>query len=120
MSPHYFLGASAGFAGAGAGAGAGGAGASAGFASAGLTSSFAAGFGASFALHPIPIAAKLITKAIARKRNIHFFMSLHLLSDRACNSLFLPDEGALTSSDKEISLITFLSNLGSTGFLMIR
>jgi hypothetical protein len=69
----YFLGASAGFSGAGAGAGvaagAGGAGASAGFAS-----SLAAGFGASLALHPIPIVAILITKTIARKRKIHFFM----------------------------------------------
>jgi len=68
---YFFLGASAGFSGAGAGvaAGAGGAGASAGF-----TSSLAAGFGASLALHPIPIVAILITKTIARKRKIHFFM----------------------------------------------
>jgi hypothetical protein len=81
ISPRYFLGASAGGAGAGAGGAAGGAGASAGFASAGFASSFAAGFGASFALQPIPITAKLITKTIATKRNIHFLMSLHLLSD---------------------------------------
>ena len=63
-------------AGAGAAAGAGGAGASAGF-----TSSLAAGFGASLALHPIPIEAILITKTSARKRKIHFFMLLHLLSE---------------------------------------
>jgi hypothetical protein len=76
ITPIYFLVAS-GAAGAGVGvaAGAGGAGASAGF-----TSSFAAGFGASLALHPILIAAKLITKTIARKRKIHFFIFLHLLS----------------------------------------
>jgi hypothetical protein len=65
----YFFGASAGFSGAGVAAGAGGAGASAGFAS-----SLAAGFGASLALHPIPIEAILITKTNARKRKIHFFM----------------------------------------------
>jgi hypothetical protein len=72
------LGVAAGAAGAGAGvpAGAAGAGASAGF-----TSSLAAGFGASLALHPIPITAKLITNTIASKRKIHFFISLHLLSD---------------------------------------
>jgi hypothetical protein len=70
---YFFLGASAGFSGAGAGAGvaagAGGAGASAGF-----ISSLGAGFGASLALHPIPIEAILITKTSARKRKIHFFM----------------------------------------------
>jgi len=65
----YFFGASAGFSGAGVAAGAGGAGVSAGFAS-----SLTAGFGASFALHPIPIEAMLITKTNARKRKIHFFM----------------------------------------------
>jgi hypothetical protein len=65
----YFFGASAGFSGAGVAVGAAGAGASAGF-----TSSLAAGFGASLALHPIPIEAILITKANARKRKIHFFM----------------------------------------------
>ena len=72
---YFFLGASAGFSGAGAGAGAGvAAGAGGAGASAGFTSSLAAGFGASLALHPIPIAAILITKTIARKRKIHFFM----------------------------------------------
>jgi len=63
------LGASGAGAGAAVVAGAGGAGASGGF-----ISSLAAGFGASLALHPIPIAAILITKTIARKRKIHFFM----------------------------------------------
>jgi len=65
----YFLGASGAGAGAAVVAGAGGAGASG-----GLASSLAAGFGASLALHPMPIAAILITKTIARKRKIHFFM----------------------------------------------
>jgi len=69
---YFFLGASAGFSGAGAGAGAAGAGGAG--ASAGFTSSLAAGFGGSFLLHPIPIAAILITRTIARKRKIHFFM----------------------------------------------
>jgi hypothetical protein len=68
LSP-YFFGASAGFSGACVASGADGAGASAGFAS-----SLAAGFGASLALHPIPIEAILITKTNARKRKIHFFM----------------------------------------------
>jgi hypothetical protein len=71
----YFFGASAGFSGAGVASGAGGAGASAGFAS-----SLTAGFGASLALHPIPMEAILITKTNERKRKIHFFMKLHLLS----------------------------------------
>ena len=71
---HYFLVAS-GAAGAGVAAGAGGAGASAGFAS-----SLAAGFSGALALHPTPIAAKLITKTSASKRKIHFFMCFHLLS----------------------------------------
>jgi hypothetical protein len=77
MTPPYFLGASGGAgAGAGVAAGAGGAGASAGFAS-----SLTAGFSGALALHPIPIATTLNNKTIARKRKIHFFMSLHLLSD---------------------------------------
>ncbi len=85
---YFFLGASAGFSGAGAGVAAGAAGAGA---SAGFTSSLAAGFGASFALHPIPITAKLITKTIASKRKIHFFMCIHLLSDWNGNPpLFYP------------------------------
>jgi hypothetical protein len=70
------LGASGAGAGAIVPAGAGGAGASGGFAS-----SLAAGFGASLALHPMLIAAILITKTNARKRKIHFFMLLHLLSE---------------------------------------
>jgi hypothetical protein len=65
----YFFGVSAGFSGAAVVSGAGGAGASAGFAS-----SLAAGFGASLALHPIPIEAILIIMTNARKRKIHFFM----------------------------------------------
>jgi hypothetical protein len=72
---NYFLGASG--AGAGVAAGAGGAGASGGFAS-----SLAAGFGASFfCWHPMLIAAILITRTNARKRKIHFFIILHLLSE---------------------------------------
>ncbi|MGO9090480.1 MAG: hypothetical protein ACLQGU_07395 [bacterium] len=65
----YFLGASGAGAGAAVVAGAGGAGASAGFSIA-----FSGAFGASLALQPTPIAAILITKTIARKRKIHFFM----------------------------------------------
>jgi hypothetical protein len=74
-TPSYFLVAS-GAAGAGAGvaAGAGGAGASAGFAA-----SF--GFSGAFDEHPIPMDTRLITKTIARKSKIHFFILLHLLSD---------------------------------------
>jgi hypothetical protein len=78
-TPYFFLGVGTGAAGAGAGAGvaagAGGAGASAGFSTA-----FSGGFGASLALHPIPMVAKLITKTSASKSKIHFFMCLHLLS----------------------------------------
>jgi hypothetical protein len=78
----YFLGGGAGAGGAGAGgAGLAGAGASAGFASAGFASSLTAGFSGALALHPIPIAAKLITKTSASNSKIHFFMYLHLLSD---------------------------------------
>lgn len=73
MPPPYFL---VGSGAAGAGAAGAGAGASAGF-----TSSLAAGFGASLALHPIPIVAKLTTNAIASKSKIHFLMFFHLLSD---------------------------------------
>jgi hypothetical protein len=73
---HYYFLVASGAAGAGAGvaAGAGGAGASAGFAS-----SF--GFSGALALHPIPMETTLITKTIARKSKIHFFICLHLLSD---------------------------------------
>lgn len=77
LTPTYFLG---GAAGAG-GAGAGGGGASAGLASAGFGSSLTTGFSGALALQPIPIAARLMTKTSASKSKIHFFMSLHLLSD---------------------------------------
>jgi hypothetical protein len=113
--PHYFLGVSAGAAGAGVAAGAAGAGASA-----GLTSSLAAGFSGALGLHAIPMAAKLITKTSASKSKIHFFMHLHLLSDWfGTPPLFLPDERAFTPSGNEICRIARLNILGSTGFLTI-
>jgi hypothetical protein len=55
--------------------GAGNAGVSVGFAF-----SLAAAFGVSLPLHPIPIEAILITKTNERKRKMHFFMQLYLLS----------------------------------------
>jgi hypothetical protein len=82
MTTPYFLAGLVGSGAAGAGAGAGVAAAAGGAgASAGFSTAFSGGFGASFALHPIPMAAKLITKTSAIKSIIHFLMFLHLLSD---------------------------------------
>ena len=111
--PHYFLGASAGAAGAGVAAGAAGAGASA-----GLASSLAAGFSGTLGLHAMPMAAKLITKTSASKSKIHRFTYLHLLSNWfGSPPLFLPEERAFTPSGNEIWRIARLNILGSTGFL---
>jgi hypothetical protein len=113
--PPYFLGVSAGGAGAGVAAGAAGAGASV-----GLTSSLAAGFSGALGLHAIPMAAKLTNNASASKSNTHFFIYLHLLSDWfGTPPLFLPDERAFTPSGNEICRIARLNILGSTGFLTI-
>lgn len=113
--PPYFLGASAGGAGADVAAGSAGVGASG-----GLTSSWAAGFSGALALHPIPIAAKLIINTSASKSNTHFFMYLHLLSDWfGAPPLFLPDERAFTPSGNEICRIARLNIFGSTGFFTI-